>query len=177
MRCRGFVFARSHRASQDARLSTGDSDGDPWNAGRPRSPDCFAGEPDAPPGRGKTHKAEAASQRARSLGQTAPRKSACGVRSADQSPIFGLGRAVRLTGDPLHSLAVLDRDFPSPVGNQPRSRSAFSATVTPGRRTPSMSDRNSWVSGRMSLWSRSCAIRSQRASRSSSLDRALQIAV
>ena len=41
--------------------------GDPWNARRPRSLDCFADEPDAPPGRGKTRKAEAASQRARSI--------------------------------------------------------------------------------------------------------------
>ena len=40
------------------------------------------------------------------------------ARSADQSPIFGLGSAVRLTGDALHSLAVLDRDFPPPIRDQ-----------------------------------------------------------
>ena len=43
MRCRGFVIARSHRASQDARLSTGDGDVAIHGTQRVRRPlDCFA---------------------------------------------------------------------------------------------------------------------------------------
>src|SRR3954463_15807073 len=43
------------------------------------------------------------------------------------------------------------------------------ATVTPGRRTASIIETNSWVSGSMSDSARSCAISSQRASRSERL--------
>ena len=38
--------------------------------------------------------------------------------SADQSPIFGLRSAVSFACDARHSLAVVDRDFPSPIRNQ-----------------------------------------------------------
>ena len=46
-----------------------------------------------------------------------PRGAGC-TPSPDQSPIFGLGSAVSFAGDARHSLAVVDRDFPSPIRNQ-----------------------------------------------------------
>jgi hypothetical protein len=39
-------------------------------------------------------------------------------RSADQSPIFGLGSAVSIAGDARHSVSVFDGDFPPPIRDQ-----------------------------------------------------------
>ena len=77
----------------------------------------------------------------------------------------------------LHSLAVLHGDLPTSIRNQSLFSEGYRASVTPGRRTPSMRDKNSYVSVIVSSPIRSCAISSHRANRTSNLDCALQIAV
>ena len=82
--------------------------------------------------------------------------------SPDQA-IFGFRSAGCFVGDLRHSLAVVDRDFPSPIRNQFALLQRFNATVTPGRRTASTRIEIRAVSGRVSVWIWSCAMGSEAA--------------
>ena len=88
-----------------------------------------------------------------------------------------IGRAVGTVAAFLQALPVDDSDVGSSMRDQPLRSSSCIAVVTPERRTPSMMDKNSCVSGISSPSTRSCAISNHRANRSSILLRPLARAV
>jgi hypothetical protein len=61
--------------------------------------------------------------------------------SPDQTAIFGLGSAIGFACHALHSLAVHHFNLPRPYAISLFSRRACRASVTPGRRTASISDK------------------------------------